>query len=93
MAQDLLQQIRSDLKRIGATQTQVSLDAEYEPKAGELVWVKQESAEWRLLPAEFEELLKNLPAGAGDEGVKRAIESKGSTVWHGPSPDSRDTSP
>ncbi|MBW3595920.1 MAG: hypothetical protein KY475_01445 [Planctomycetes bacterium] len=91
MASDVLQHIRSELKRIGASQTSVSLDTEFEPDAGELVWVKQESAEWRLLPPEFEQLLKGVPAGAGDEAVKRAIEAKGNAVWHGPSPESRDT--
>jgi hypothetical protein len=88
-----LESIRNELRRIGATQVRVALDSEFEPKAGELVRVRLASAEWRLLPQELEQLLKELPAGAGDEGVRKAIETEGSAVWHGPAPiDSRDTS-
>lgn len=89
----VLQQIRSELKRIGAPQAQVALDQNFEPDAGELVRIKLASAEWRLLPPELEQILKEMPSGAGEEAVKRAIESKGHAVWHGPAPESRDTSP
>jgi hypothetical protein len=89
----VLQQIRKELRRIGATKVRAALDSEFEPKAGELVHVKLEAAEWRLLPEELEQLLKEVPAGAGDEGVRKVIETKGNAVWHGPAPeDSRDTS-
>lgn len=89
----VLQHIRDHLQRIGASRVQVSLDANFEPQAGELVSVKLQDAEWRLLPEQFEQLLKEVPAGAGDEAVKRAIETKADNVWHGPAPtDSRDSS-
>jgi hypothetical protein len=89
----VLQGIRDELRRVGAGKVQVAIDPNFEPKAGELVRVKLESAEWRLLPPELEQLLKELPENAGDEGVRKAIETKTSAVWHGPAPkDSRDTS-
>jgi hypothetical protein len=89
----ILQQIRSELRRIGASKVQVNLDSNFEPKAGELVRVKLEGAEWRLLPAELEQLLKEVADGAGDEGVRKTIETRAANVWHGPAPkDSRDTS-
>ena len=89
----VLQQIRSELRRIGASKVQVALDPKFEPKAGELVRVKLERAEWRLLPPELEQLLRGVAEGAGDEGVRKAIETQGAAVWHGPAPkDSRDAS-
>jgi hypothetical protein len=88
-----LDQIRSELRRIGANSIQVSRDANFEPDAGELIHISLGDADWRLLPQELEQLLKEIPAGAGEEGVRRAIETKGSAVWHGPAPkDSRDSS-
>jgi hypothetical protein len=89
----ILQHIRNELQRIGASKVQVALDSKFEPKAGELVQVQLEGAEWRLLPAELEQLLQGVAAGAGDEGVRKAIETQGANVWHGPAPkDSRDSS-
>jgi hypothetical protein len=86
-------EIRKELRRIGASKVRVALDSKFEPRAGELVLAKLEAAEWRLLPQEFAQLLKEVPAGRGDEGVRKAIETQGNAVWHGPAPkDSRDTS-
>jgi hypothetical protein len=88
----VLKSIRNELRRVGASQVNAALDPNFEPEAGDLVRVKLEAAEWHLLPAEFEQLLKELPGG-GDEAVKRAIEKRANVVWHGPAPkDSRDTS-
>ena len=89
----MLTDIIAELKRIGADTVRVSLDAEFEPKAGELVKVVLGSAYWHLQPGEFLRLLKELPAGAGSEKVKIAIEKKATKVWHGPAPlGSRDSS-
>ncbi len=91
--EEALREIRHHLQRIGANRVQVALDPDFEPQAGVLVHVQLQDAEWRVLPEQFQELLKDMPAGAGDEAVKRAIESKADNVWHGPAPtDSRDTS-
>jgi hypothetical protein len=94
MAQEaVLQGIHRELRRINAARVNATLDPEFEPEAGVLVCVQLDAAEWRLPPAELEQLLKDVPAGAGDEAVKRAIEQQGNAVWHGPAPkDSRDTS-
>jgi hypothetical protein len=89
----VLQAIHRELRRIHAPGVKAALDPSFEPETGELVRVQLDAAEWRLPPAELEQLLKDVPSGAGDEAVKRAIEQHGNAVWHGPAPkDSRDTS-
>jgi hypothetical protein len=93
MSREAIDRIQSELQRLGASKVHVAVDSKFEPQAGDLVRVKLQGAEWRLLPGEIEQLLKELPDGAGDEAVRKVIETKGNTVWHGPAPkDSRDTS-
>ena len=82
----VLEEIRAELQRIGANSVRVSLDAKFEPKAGELVKVELASAYWHLQPGEFLRLLNELPDGVGSEKVKIAIEKKAAKVWHGPAP-------
>lgn len=90
----MLTEIQAELQRISADDVVVSLDADFEPKAGTLVKVVIGDAYWHLLPDQFLELLQGLAPDAGNEGVRIAIEQKASFVWHGPSPkNSRDTSP
>jgi len=78
--------IRSELARLGAAEVRTEIDEEFEPGAGELIKVQTADAYWHLLPAEFLELLRGLPDGAGSAAVHRAIETDGHAVWHGPSP-------
>jgi len=80
--------IRSELRRLDAEEIVVRLDEEFEPKAGVLLRVAFHDAYWHLLPQHFLTLLRELPDGAGTEGVHRAIEKRGSAVWHGPAPKS-----
>lgn len=88
---DTLERIHQELARIGATDMRASLDAAFEPEAGELVKIEYEKAYWHLLPADFLSLLEHLPDRGGAERVREAIESDSIQVWHGPSPkDSRD---
>ncbi|MCA9153861.1 MAG: hypothetical protein R3C99_21505 [Pirellulaceae bacterium] len=89
----MIEQIRDELNRLDAGAVQVRLDREFEPKAGELVRIDIDDAYWHMLPADFHTLLQDLPNGAGEEQVHRAIESFDSQqVWHGHSPDgSRDS--
>jgi hypothetical protein len=85
--------IRSELRRVHAEEIIVRVDELFEPKAGALMEVELNDAYWHLLPEHFLELLRGLPDGAGANGVHRAIEERGSAVWHGPSPkDARDNS-
>lgn len=89
----MLSQIRAELKRLSASDVAVSLDDEFEPRAGTLVKIELDEAYWHLLPNDLLELLDDLPDDAGSEAVRTAIEKKGPFVWHGPSPEgSRDTS-
>ena len=86
-------EIRSELRRVQAEEIIVRVDEQFEPKAGVLLQVEFNNAYWHLLPEHFIELLRDLPDGAGTVGVHRAIEGRGSAVWHGPSPtDDRDNS-
>lgn len=88
--QDILSQIRSELGRVGARNVSAELDDDFEPEAGTLVKITldDEAAYWHLLPGEFLDLLKDLPAKAGSEAVKTAIETKGTNIWRGPAPKS-----
>lgn len=78
--------IRLELRRVHAEEIAVRADEQFEPKAGVLLEVEFDEAYWHLLPEHFLELLRDLPDGAGTDGVHRAIEERGSAVWHGPSP-------
>jgi hypothetical protein len=92
MISNVLEQIQSELRRLGAKSVRASLDRSFEPKAGELVKVELGPAYWHLQPQEFLQLLKDLPDGAKDEAVKTAIGKKATGVWPGPAPSgSRDT--
>jgi hypothetical protein len=92
MPANVLKEIQAELRRVGATTVRVSLDRDFEPKAGELVKVVLEPAYWHLQPQEFLQLLNELPDKAGDEAVKTAIGKKATGVWPGPAPaGSRDT--
>lgn len=83
--------IRSELRRVQAEEIVVRVDEQFEPKAGVLLEIAFNDAYWHLLPEHFLELLRDLPDGVGTAGVHRAIEERGSAVWHGPSPkDARD---
>lgn len=86
-----LQQIKSELRRLGATEATATLDDEFAPEAGELVKVEIEGAYWHLLPDRFLRLLNDLPDGAGSEAIRTAIAQNAIVVWHGPAPEgSRD---
>ena len=89
----MLDSIRAELQRIGASDVHVALDDDFEPDVGTMVRVEYEQAYWHLLPERFLELLKDIPAGTGAESVHDRIEREGVGVWRGPSPkDSRDAS-
>lgn len=83
---EVLEQIRQELTRVGATEMRVSLDAQFEPEAGELVKIEYQKSYWHLLPQDFLGLLEQLPDGDGAERVREAVESDSIHVWHGPSP-------
>ena len=88
----MLPEIRAQLARLSADDVVVSLDSEFEPRAGTLVKIELGEAYWHLLPEQFLQLLTELPPRAGSEAVRIAIEKHGTFVWHGPAPTgSRDT--
>ena len=88
-----ISQIRDELKRLAIKNGRATLDPEFEPEAGELVKLEIGAAYWHLLPKELLNLMQDLPGGAGDEQLKRAIEQSAAHVWHGPAPEgSRDRS-
>lgn len=89
----MLNKINTQLERLSADNAKVRLDRDFAPDVGELVEVELKDAYWHLLPEQFLALLKDLPDNAGSEAIRTAIEKKGPQVWHGPAPDSRDTSP
>ena len=89
----MLNDIRAEHDRVGATEVRTTLTSECEPEAGELVKVEFDEAYWHLAPMEFLQLLKDRPAGAGADEIKRISESEAVKVWHGPAPpDARDRS-
>ncbi len=89
----MLEDIRAELDRIGATDISVALDDDFEPDVGTMVRVQHDEAYWHLLPERFLELLKDIRDGAGAAEVHDTIEREGVGVWRGPSPkDSRDAS-
>jgi len=88
----MVDDIKAELQRLGASDAEVALTDEFEPKAGELVRFSLEDTYWHLTPEHFLSLLKDLPDGAGTERIRRTIEENAQFVWHGPSPKgSRDT--
>lgn len=90
----MFEEIQHELARLRAKAVRVSMDAEFEPEAGELVKVELGSAYWHLLPSDFLQLIQQLPDGAGAKAIKKEIERKAPKVWHGPAPEgSRDASP
>ena len=90
----MLDDIKTELSRVSATEVVVSLDSEFEPDAGTLVKIGLGEAYWHMMPEHFHTLLQEIPSGAGSEAVRHAIEAKGKHVWHGPAPEgSRDASP
>ena len=85
----MLQAIQTELGRLNATDTFVSLDRTFEPEAVDIG-----EASWHMLPGVFLVLLKEMPDNAGSEAIQTAIEKDAIFVWHDPSPkESRDTSP
>ena len=89
----MMSQIEAELGRVGASRIRTSESREFEPEVGTLGFVELETAYWHLLPKHFLNLLEELPDGAGDEAVRKAIEQNGVFVWHGPAPEgSRDRS-
>lgn len=92
MPTNVLKEIQAELRRVAATSVRVSLDRDFEPKAGELVKVELGPAYWHLQPQELLQLLNEISDKAGDEAVKTAIGKKAKGVWPGPAPEgSRDT--
>lgn len=88
----MLTKIEVELRRLAASDVRIEIDGQFEPETGRLVKISYEGAYWHLLPGVIEELLAELPDGAGGEAIKQAIEGRVQAVWHGPSPDgSRDT--
>lgn len=87
----MLERIKSELQRIGATEISVEEDREYEPSVEDLVHVQYDQADWHLMTKQFVELLQEVPSGAGAEALRHAIEQHAHIVWHGTGPqDSRD---
>lgn len=86
-------EIERELRRIGAlSDVAFTVDEQFEPEAGRLLKVEIGDADWHLYPEKFLELLEDVPADAGGEAVKSAIERDAVVVWHGPAPkDSRDS--
>jgi hypothetical protein len=88
----MLEDIRTELTRLAATEIKVALDGTFEPQTGLLLRIERGMAYWHVLPEALLTLLKELPDGVGSDHVHRAIEKRGVGVWHGPSPqDARDT--
>lgn len=83
---ELMVQIRQELRRLEAHDVRVSLDDEFEPKAGVLLRVEFGGAFWHIVPEEFHEIVSAVPNKAKGEAVKQAIERNAYRVWHGPSP-------
>lgn len=87
----MLERIKSELQRIGASVITVREDRRFEPDVKDLVHVKYDQAEWHLMTQQFAELLEEIPDGAGAESVHHAIEQHAQIVWHGAEPEnSRD---
>jgi hypothetical protein len=90
----LIEQLQNELTRLDVREGQVSMDRQFEPSVGKLVFLKIGEADWHLVPGTLLPLLRGLPDHVGGDAVKKAIESHADMVWHGPSPEgSRDTSP
>lgn len=90
---EVLAEIRTQLSRLDAEEFHTELDHEFEPETGPLLAVAFDGADWHLFPADFLNLLSDLPDGVGPHEVKIAIEDRVAILWHGPSPPgSRDTS-
>lgn len=88
----MLDEIRSELARVSASEVKVTHDPTFEPEMEELIKIEIDQAFWHFLPQNFLELLRELPDGAGADGVHAAIEKHGPHVWHGEEPQgSRDT--
>lgn len=89
-----LNEIKSEMSRVGAADAEVTLDADFAPEAGELVKVELAGAYWHLGPEQLLSLLKVLSDGAGSEAVQETIERNATPLWHGPAPEgSRDAPP
>ncbi len=88
----MLDEIRSELSRLRAPEVEVTPAPDFDDEVDELIKIEIEQAFWHFLPQNFLELLRDLPGGAGAEGVHAAIEKHGHHVWHGEAPHgSRDT--
>lgn len=83
----MLQSIRDQLNRVSAGDVRVSMDEQFEPEAGQLLKVEKGGAYWHMYPETFQQLLEELPDGAGSDAVHEAVESKAHPVWHGPEPE------
>jgi hypothetical protein len=91
---DLLKKLNVELARLGSEDTHVELDDEFEPTTGMMVKLQIGEAYWHFLPGGLLELLQHVPDAAGADAIKKAVETRATEVWHGPSPEgSRDTSP
>lgn len=89
----MLDAIKQELSRLSAEKVRVSTDREFDREAGELIKIELDDVYWHMHPQPFLEVLKDLPDGAGEEGVRMAIENGANpAVYRGPSPDgTRDT--
>lgn len=88
----MLGHIRAELERLAASEIEVALDEAFAPEAGPTLRIQWQEAYWHLLPEDFLELIRELPDAAGPAEIHRAIETRATAVWHGPSPrNSRDT--
>lgn len=82
----MMDEIRSELSRLDATDVRVTPDPEFDDEVDELIKIEIDQAFWHFLPQNFLELLRDLPDGAGAEKVHAAIEKHGQHVWHGQEP-------
>ena len=91
----MLDEIRSELGRVGAAEITVENDGDFAAnveQVDDVVKIEFGPAVWRMMPSHLLELLHDLPDGAGPEAVHTAIEQQAPHVWHGEEPEgSRDT--
>jgi len=81
----MIDKVNAELARLGADDITAQLDSQFD-SVGTLVRVERDEAVWHLMPAEFLELLEQMPDGAGSDAVHQMIEKNAQFIWHGPSP-------
>jgi hypothetical protein len=89
-----LRELRRHLTRIQAPDASIAADPDFQPDSGTLIKLEVGASYWHLLHEELRSLLQQVPDGAGGEAIKRAVETHGMHVWHGPEPrQSRSSAP